>query len=427
MTQPSIKVENLSKQYRLGETLRYRTLRESLMKRVRAPLQGFRPRHEKKGSDPGPRTIWALKDVGFEVQPGEVVGVIGRNGAGKSTLLKVLSKITAPTAGRIELRGRVGSLLEIGTGFHPELTGRENIYLYGAILGMRRWEVTRKFDEIVAFAELKNFVDTPVKRYSSGMYMRLAFAVAAHLETEILLVDEVLAVGDAAFQEKCIGKMGDVSKHGRTVLFVSHNMSSIATLCESALLIDSGKIEFWGSAPVTVGKYLSTLHSNSTSLELRRYQNRKGTGEAKIVKAALLDAEKRLCNRFSYGDDILFEYDIEAVRKCPKLITVVWIKTATGIPVLHLANQDDPRSSPFSVSSRKRIRCCMKNCLLIPGTYFVSFWIAPNHYSDVDIVYDALQFKMEPGNLMSRGFDMSWKNAIFHQSTYWSIEDVEAD
>jgi lipopolysaccharide transport system ATP-binding protein len=184
--------------------------------------------------------IWALKDVSFEVQQGEVLGIIGRNGAGKSTLLKILSKITEPTQGRVELRGRVGSLLEVGTGFHPELTGHENVYLYGAILGMDRWEVTRKFDEIIAFAELEKFVDTPVKRYSSGMYMRLAFAVAAHLEPEILLVDEVLAVGDAAFHKKCLGKMENVSRQGRTVLFVSHNMAAIEQLCTSGLLLENG-------------------------------------------------------------------------------------------------------------------------------------------------------------------------------------------
>jgi lipopolysaccharide transport system ATP-binding protein len=210
-------------------------------------------------------TIWALKDISFEVKQGEVVGIIGRNGAGKSTLLKVLSRITEPTEGRVELRGRIGSLLEVGTGFHPELSGHENVYLYGAILGMDRWEVTRKFDEIITFAELEKFVDTPVKRYSSGMYMRLAFAVAAHLEPEILLVDEVLAVGDAAFQKKCLGKMGDVSQEGRTVLFVSHNMSAIQRLCNSAILLDQGKLNATGTPQVVTEKYLQ----ETTSTKMR--------------------------------------------------------------------------------------------------------------------------------------------------------------
>ncbi|MEJ2724565.1 MAG: ABC transporter ATP-binding protein [Deltaproteobacteria bacterium] len=251
MAETVIKVENLSKLYRIGAKEGYKTFRETLIDSAKAPFllcrniakKTIRPLGHAPGSVPSSQSnecIWALKDVSFEVKQGAVIGIIGRNGAGKSTLLKILSKITEPTEGRVELRGRVGSLLEVGTGFHPELTGHENVYLYGAILGMDRWEVTRKFDQIIAFAELEKFVDTPVKRYSSGMYMRLAFAVAAHLEPEILLVDEVLAVGDAAFQKKCLGKMGDVSKEGRTVLFVSHNMAAIEQLCTLGLLLDSG-------------------------------------------------------------------------------------------------------------------------------------------------------------------------------------------
>lgn len=219
MSQPMIKVEHLSKQYKIGVDRTYNTLQDSIISTVKSPLSLF-----KKGNNND--TFWALKDVSFEVEEGEVVGIIGRNGAGKSTLLKILSRITEPTEGRITMRGRVGSLLEVGTGFHPELTGRENIYLNGSILGMKKREMDDKFDEIVKFAEIEKFLDTPVKRYSSGMYVWLAFAVAAHLEPEILLVDEVLAVGDAAFQKKCLGKMEDVSsKEGRTVLFVSHNMA----------------------------------------------------------------------------------------------------------------------------------------------------------------------------------------------------------
>jgi len=225
MSSTVIKVENLSKQYRIGEREGYKTFREAIVNLAKVPFRRWNGSNTQSAiHNPESETIWALKDVSFEVKQGEVIGVIGRNGAGKSTLLKILSKITEPTIGRVKLRGRVGSLLEVGTGFHPELTGHENIYLYGAILGMNRWEVTRKFDEIVAFAELEKFIDTPVKRYSSGMYTRLAFAVAAHLEPELILVDEVLAVGDIAFQKKCLGKMEDVSKDGRTVLFVSHNM-----------------------------------------------------------------------------------------------------------------------------------------------------------------------------------------------------------
>jgi lipopolysaccharide transport system ATP-binding protein len=272
MSESVIKVENLGKRYRIGEQEAYKTFREALVKVSKVPFQQFRKAFSKEqrsknvdisslsalnsnpaeGSSPlssfsSPLShsggyIWALKNVSFEVKQGEVVGILGRNGAGKSTLLKILSKITEPTEGRVELKGRVGSLLEVGTGFHNELTGHENIYLYGAILGMDRWEVTRKFDEIVAFAEIEKFIDTPVKHYSSGMYMRLAFAVAAHLEPDILLVDEVLAVGDAAFQKKCLGKMGDASRQGRTVLFVSHNLNAIEQLCTLAIMLDKGKV-----------------------------------------------------------------------------------------------------------------------------------------------------------------------------------------
>ena len=425
MPLPAIKVDQLSKKYRLGERSGYKTIRESLVNLVKSPARKITAGSSAEGEiGTGKDVIWALKDVSFEVQPGEVVGVIGANGAGKTTLLKILSKVTDPTEGRVELRGRVGSLLEVGIGFHPELTGHENIYLYGAILGMNRWEVTRKFDEIVSFAELKEFIETPVKRYSSGMYMRLAFAVAAHMETEILLVDEVLAVGDAAFQEKCLGKMEDVSKQGSTVIFVSHNMSSIATLCDSAVLIESGRLQSKGSATAIVEEYLSRMRAASSVVELRNYPHRIGSGEARITKAAVLDTQGNPASSFKYGDDIIFEYEVEAVRACPKLITVVWIKTATGIPVLHLANHDDPDSKPFKVDGGTRIRCRLNNCLLIPGNYQVSFWIAPDHHSNVDFVKDALQFRMEQGELLSRGFDMSWKNGIFHSATEWKMEDA---
>lgn len=251
---PIIKVDGLSKQYRIGATqASYATLRESLMAMFRAPFARVR-------SGPGlaETSIWALEDVSFEVLPGEVVGIIGRNGAGKSTLLKILSRITEPTRGHVRIRGRVGSLLEIGTGFHPELTGRENILLNGVIMGMKRREVERKFDEIVSFAEVSRFLDTPVKRYSSGMYIRLAFAVAAHMEPEILIVDEVLAVGDGRFQRKCLDKMQDVGRQGRTVLFVSHNMPAITRLCPRTILLDAGRVIADGPSSQIVGAYLSS-------------------------------------------------------------------------------------------------------------------------------------------------------------------------
>jgi homopolymeric O-antigen transport system ATP-binding protein len=249
-----IKVDRLSKQYRIGApALAYSTLRESLVGAVRAPLDRLR-----RNGRSAEETFWALKDVSFEVMPGEALGIIGRNGAGKSTLLKILSRITEPTSGRVDLYGRVGSLLEVGTGFHPELTGRENIFLNGAILGMKQTEIQAKFDEIVAFAEVDKFLETPVKRYSSGMYVRLAFAVAAHLSPEILVIDEVLAVGDSAFQKKCLGKMQDVASQGRTVLFVSHNMAAVQRLCTRALLLEDGKVKHDGNVQSVVSNYQAT-------------------------------------------------------------------------------------------------------------------------------------------------------------------------
>jgi lipopolysaccharide transport system ATP-binding protein len=260
MPEPVIRVEALGKRYRIGRARRrHDTLRDALVAGLRAPLRRLSPsvgRRSSGGPGRDEETLWALKDVSFEVQRGEVVGIIGRNGAGKSTLLKILSRITHPTEGRAEIEGRVGSLLEVGTGFHPELTGRENIYLNGAILGMRKAEIERRFDEIVAFAEIERFLDTPVKRYSSGMYVRLAFAVAAHLEPEILLVDEVLAVGDVAFQNKCLGKMGNVAKQGRTVLFVSHNMAAVQQLCSVGLLLQDGRMEHFGATGESIDRYL---------------------------------------------------------------------------------------------------------------------------------------------------------------------------
>ncbi|HEY3344610.1 MAG TPA: ABC transporter ATP-binding protein [Anaerolineaceae bacterium] len=255
MTNLAIRVDHIGKQYRIGApTMRYRTLRDSLVEGLHSMFQSRGDGEARAGRN----RIWALRDISFEVRQGQVLGIVGRNGAGKSTLLKLLSRVTDPTEGHAEIHGRVGSLLEVGTGFHPELTGRENIFLNGAILGMKRTEIEKKFDEIVAFSEVEQFIDTPVKRYSSGMYLRLAFAVAAHLEPEILVVDEVLAVGDAEFQRKCLGKMGDVAREGRTVLFVSHNMSAILRLTDETLVIEKGRMSMRAPTPQAVDYYLSS-------------------------------------------------------------------------------------------------------------------------------------------------------------------------
>ena len=261
MTDVAIRCDGLAKQYPMGEREKYRALRDVITAAATTPFRRLRSGFwDQRNNNPRQEsTLWALQHVSFDLRCGEAVGIIGRNGAGKSTLLKILSRITEPTRGRAEIWGRVGSLLEVGTGFHPELTGRENIYLNGAILGMKKAEIARKFDEIVAFSEVEQFIDTPVKRYSSGMYVRLAFAVAAHMETEILIVDEVLAVGDAQFQKKCLGKMGDIARHGRTVLMVSHNMAAIHSLCSRAILLEQGR-EVSDGDPLEVSRlYLGGL------------------------------------------------------------------------------------------------------------------------------------------------------------------------
>ena len=286
MSDLAIQISGLSKRYRIGIREKYPTIRETLMRAASAPLHKVRNWVSGKNSGIGSEWIWALRDIEFEAKQGEIIGIIGRNGAGKTTLLKVLSGITEPTTGYADIYGRVGSLLEVGTGFHMELTGRENIFMNGAILGMRRREIKKKFDEIVAFSEIEKFLDTPVKRYSSGMYVRLAFAVAAHIEPEILIVDEVLSVGDVRFQKKCIGKMQDMSQsQGRTVLFVSHNMDTIQRLCTRCIILEQGKLIAQGDTSSMVLRYIS---SNSYQAQPNHWidlsdMKRKGSGEARFV------------------------------------------------------------------------------------------------------------------------------------------------
>jgi lipopolysaccharide transport system ATP-binding protein len=321
---PIVKVENLGKQYRLGGAeSAYETLREALVRAAQAPFGRWR-----RDADDG-RFLWALKGVNFEVRPGEVVGIIGRNGAGKSTLLKVLSRITEPTTGRVELYGRVGSLLEVGTGFHPELTGRENIFLNGAILGMRREEIAQKFDEIVAFSEIEKFLDTPVKRYSSGMYVRLAFAVAAHLESEIMIVDEVLAVGDAKFQRKCLGKLGDVKKMGRTILLVSHNMPNILRLCERVILLDRGEVVADGGPDEVIGVYMNTDAGIASERIWPTPEEAPGDAVARLHAVRVLSHEGQALGTLEIGREIFIEIEYWNLQSADR-----------PFAALHLINED---------------------------------------------------------------------------------------
>ncbi len=340
MSDIAIHTENLGKLYRIGEHQgAYKTLRETIVSAFSVPLRHLNRNPQSSILNPQSDCIWALKNISFEVKRGEVVGIIGRNGAGKTTLLRILSRITEPTEGWAEIRGRVGSLLEVGTGFHPELTGRENIYLNGAILGMKKAEIDRKFDEIVAFAEVERFIDTPVKRYSSGMRVRLAFAVAAHLEPEILLVDEVLAVGDAAFQKKCLGKMGNVAKEGRTVLFVSHNMAAVINLCGRAILLDEGKLVLNGQPDTVIGNYLTRTTPSSGCWNVDRAKL-EGSGPVQITAIDVLDLGGEPLQDLTTGGGFVLraQYELEENVKIPSASFVVRLKNYMGVEVLRLSN-----------------------------------------------------------------------------------------
>jgi len=339
MSDTVIEVENLSKRYRIGSArgrADYGSLRESIVEIAAAPIRRLQS-WASRTSAPEPNEIWALKDVSFQVKSGETLGIIGRNGAGKSTLLKILSRITKPTLGRVTLRGRIGSLLEVGTGFHPELTGRENIYLNGAILGMTRREIERKFDEIVDFAEIEQFLETPVKFYSSGMYMRLAFAVAAHLEPEILLVDEVLAVGDVAFQKKCLGKMGEVAKEGRTVLFVSHNMAAILMLCNLSILLTNGRVTSFGKSFDVMNLYLRDQKNEIGEVD---FSKRISPAKLMISKVKLRDNSGRISTQISLKEGVNVEIKLRVFQyiRNPQIVFELW--SENGFCILSSTNWD---------------------------------------------------------------------------------------
>lgn len=364
---PIIRAENLSKQYAIGRSRgQYSTLRESLTGALRAPFARLRRKRSLE------ETMWALKDIGFEVAPGETVGIIGRNGAGKSTLLKVLSRITEPTTGRVDLYGRVGSLLEVGTGFHPELTGRENVYLNGAILGMKRGEIEGKFDEIVAFAEVEKFLETPVKHYSSGMYMRLAFAVAAHLEPEILIVDEVLAVGDAKFQKKCLNKMQDVGQEGRTVLFVSHDMSAVTRLCQRTILLDSGEIFMDGPSDEVVGAYLSSGFGTTAVREWPDPKVAPGNEVARLSAVRILSEDGRTSDTVDIRRPVDLEMDYFVLKSGFTLSPVLRLFNEEGTCVFTSRDQELPWRNQARSEGRYTSTARIPGNLLAEGTLFVS-------------------------------------------------------
>lgn len=374
-----IQVENLSKHYRLG-TIGGATLREDLGRwwaRVCGKPDPWARLDEVARVQDFSEGFWALRDISFEVREGEVLGVIGRNGAGKSTLLKILSRITSPTSGRALIRGRVGSLLEVGTGFHPELTGRENIYLNGAILGMTRIEIARKLDEIIEFAEMAKFIDTPVKRYSSGMTVRLAFAVAAHLEPEILIVDEVLAVGDAEFQKKCLGKMKDVAGDGRTILFVSHNMHAISDLCTRGILLSAGMLDFSGAVMEAVNRYTNAA-TDEIDVSFTQDLERPSIARVTVDREALM--------RRSLAVEIYF--NAPSTLNTP--IGGIVLRTSSGEPIWGSNGRFHKQIGQTKGLSSGVLKCEAKNIPLQPGQYFLSIWLGDWH-NDYDSKIDGIK------------------------------------
>lgn len=367
-----IKVENLSKAYQLGDFGTGTISRD--LERFWARLRGKEDPFLKIGEVNDRTTkgkgdiIWSLKDINFEIEQGDAVGIIGRNGAGKSTLLKILSRVTSPTSGSVKIKGRIASLLEVGTGFHPELTGRENIYLNGAILGMRKAEIKRRFDEIVDFAGVERYIDTPVKRYSSGMYVRLAFGVAAHLESEVLVIDEVLAVGDAEFQKKCLGKMGDMSKgEGRTVLFVSHNMGSIKNFCIKTILLSNGEMLQYGQTENVINKYLGTAQIlNKTN---KNWKGRKGNRKIEFLEIGLYDLIGNQRFEFFMGDDIIIKLKIRFNEFISHADIGINIKNIYDEIFTHIANFDDEFKISGKPNEIAEYQIKINNLFFTPDTY----------------------------------------------------------
>ena len=429
-----IKVENLAKQYRLGLVDR-KTFVEDIQRfwnNLRGKDDPFLSRgeindREKKGAD---HYVWSLNDISFDVNEGDVLGVIGRNGAGKSTLLKILSRVTAPTKGQIKIKGRISSLLEVGTGFHPELTGKENIYLNGAILGMKKSEIKRKMDEIIAFAGVEKYIDTPVKRYSSGMYVRLAFAVAANLENEILIVDEVLAVGDAEFQERCLGKMKDVSKQGRTVVFVSHNMSSVKDLCKTGLLLESGKLSYYGNVEDALSKYLNRggdishiSELGKTEIEILKEGVFSKTAPTFSIDRLYLESNNEIKNQFFSNENISVGIELHVNEDIHELCVACKILDDKFNVILVTSNLDD--DSEFSITHNKftvgkyHLNCNIPNNLLATNKYFLSLEVI-NKKNEHVYLKNALSFDVVFSFYNNESY-FSFEKSLLRPKFVWNL------
>ena len=426
MPDTAIRIEDLSKKYIISHqnSLRYNSLREKLAEGAKASVNRFFRSVSKTSEEQKQEEFWALKDVSMNVEQGEIVGIIGRNGAGKSTLLKILSRITEPTSGRIEIQGRAASLLEVGTGFHKELTGRENIYLNGAILGMTKSEIKTKFDEIVAFAEVERFLDTPVKRYSSGMYVRLAFSVAAHLEPDILIVDEVLAVGDAAFQKKCLGKMEAASsKEGRTVLFVSHNMETVQALCSKAYLLENGKLVYGGPTKEVISRYLESVKtimlSNGTSLDKR--QDRSGDGSAKAIYCKVVDADDGGVIKSTSRLKLTIGYrSMEPLLHPQFSATIYDYNSNIGLISLH---SETVGGIPDTLATQGEVTCVTEPLFLTPGRCYINLTLLrAGGQVKADYVQYAAYFDVEACDIFGLGKlpDRNWVVCLRKHS--WSVE-----
>ncbi len=417
MSAPAIRAQGVSKRFRIGGGARYKSLRESLQN---AAASAFRRRGRAE------ETIWALRDVSFEVAAGEAVGVIGRNGAGKSTLLKILSRITEPTEGRIELRGRVGSLLEVGTGFHLELTGRENIYLSGAILGMRRTEIVRRFDEIVAFAEVDRFLDTPVKHYSTGMYLRLAFAVAAHLEPEILLVDEVLAVGDAEFQKKCLGKMGDVTQSGRTVIFVSHNMGAVLRLCGRCVWLDRGRVRTVDEGARVVRSYLGEGDRGQAEVRFA-FDAAPGDDSLRVLRASVCQPDAVPCANIDIERPFSIEIEADVQRPTKELTLAIRVLTADGTTAIHTCDLFGPERGRRQ-TGRWLTRCALPAHTLNAGNYVVSLAADEPNRRLVLNAENLISFRVEAtSTVMGRYHSGAWHGILGPGLPTWSTRQLTAE